>query len=243
MKPSNKNSKSTQPLTQKSTGMRQALNIMLGTLAIGLLLIGAIWIYLSYFGYGNFLFVLAPQPIVVWGLLAFAYTVLGVIYLVSQIKHKKPVSKLHIIGLIAVFLIGLIPNIGAIRLTGGLINKAIQPIIETIEYNNAGGPTEEQKAAIKIGNFEDAQALIDGCNVSSILYWLYDYKGPYDMKNTYIVIQARNNGTIDFGLAPDNVNLPVTDKAKLKEAIKSYSDGPYPACQKAIEWKDRVIKL
>ena len=189
-------------------------------------------------GYGDIILFAIPLVLLI-GLGSVVYICMVIIYSTKQFKKKKALSKLHISAAIAMLIVGLLPSIGPIRLIySATLQPSIQILVTSIKDSQFKGPTSTQIAQANLETFEKAQALFDGCNVSSIYYWRFDTDGPFTERNSYLVVSARNNGTIAYEKAPANVRLPITDKEKLKSAMKEYSMGPYPACKLDIEWRD-----
>lgn len=228
----------------ENNNYKKALNVILIVLGSILVVLSAFLLFITItasfmpVGYGDII-LFADPLIIMSGIVSVAYIILVVIYSIRRLKEKMPQSKLHIIAAISILIIGLLPYFGPIRLA---FNATFQPVIQsvsrTIKDSQFEGPTEEQITQANLESFDKAQALFDGCNVSSILYWRYDSDGPHTQENSYIIVQARNNGTIAYGEAPPNVHLPASDKDKLVDAIKNYSKGPYPACKLEIPWKN-----
>lgn len=110
-------------------------------------------------------------------------------------------------------------------------------LLARVAYDQNGGPTAAQVASIKRSSFDDAQKIIDSCNVEFIRYIRYDIHGPFEPKNTYIEVFSVNNGANAYGPAPPDVYLPFSDRSRLESAVNMKNDnltGPYPRCQKKI---------
>jgi hypothetical protein len=162
-----------------------------------------------------------------------------VIHTILQLKRKLAPNKNHLITAAFILMIGLFPSIGPIRLLYGVtVQPKIDSLSKDIKDSQFKGPTDAQITQANIESFDKAQALFDGCNVSRIYYWRFDRDGPQTEQNNYIVVASRNNGTVAYGDKPPDVQLLTSDKEKLKDAIKDYHKGPYPACEKAIRWDD-----
>lgn len=231
--------------SQKSSKLLKALNVIFWILGPSLILIGLfiLFVYLTTplmpIGYGDIIF-LAFLPIILAGLVSVAYIIMVAIHIMASLKKKVSISKLHTIAAAAIFIVGLLPYFGPINFTFNLMfQPAIQSISTAVKHSQFTGPTAEQLAEANLQSFDKAQTLIDGCNVSSILYWRFDYEGPYTKDNAYIIVKARNNGTIAYEPAPSSVNLAFSEKYRLEEAMKNYHKGPYPACLLDVEWDKR----
>ncbi len=227
-----------------STKKNEPLDWILIFIIGGWLLVAAIFVFTivicagSGAGCGD-IFLLALFPIFGIGALTFVYLIGSVIYVFSHLVRRQPIKRRHIVGMIITLALGIVPNVGPLWLAGTLVQQTyIQPAIERAEYNRNGGPTEALKAAIPLGNFEDATRLIDSCNVSEIWYRRYDYNGPEEARNLYIIVIARNNGSVAYETAPQDIYLPYSDKDRIVAAVKEKNDnltGPYPNCANEIE--------
>lgn len=223
---------------------KKILNLTLIVLGSALLLLGIFLLFITVssiympVGYGDIVFIAIPLMIMI-GLVSVAYIIMVTIHLILQHKRELPSSKLHLIAAVVVLIIGLQPYFGPIRvLYGSSLHPVIELISNTFQDSNFKGPTAAQIAKANLESFDKAQALFDGCNVSSIKYWRYDIDGPFTEKNSYIIVGARNNGTDAYREAPPSINLLISNKDKVKNAIKDYSKGPYPACKENIYWNE-----
>lgn len=173
------------------------------------------------------------------GVLSVGYIGMVVIHTILQLKRKLAPNKNHVITAAFILMIGLFPGFGPIGLLYGVtIQPRVESISKDIKDSQFKGPTDAQITQANIEGFDKAQALFDGCNVSRIYYWRFDRDGPQTEQNNYIVVASRNNGTIAYGPKPPDVHLLTSDKENLKNAIKDYHKGPYPACAKVIPWND-----
>lgn len=237
--------KPSKPHNQKSIKLLKTMNVMLWILGPALILAAAFILFVHItapfqpVGYGDVIFLVFPI-LILGGFASVTYIGMVIFYTISRLKKKLPISKLHAIAASAIFVIGLLPSFGPINLTFNLMfQPVIQSISTTVKHSQFTGPTAEQLAEANLQSFDKAQTLIDGCNVGSISYWRFDYEGPYTKDNAYIIVKARNNGTIAYEPAPSSVNLAFSEKYRLEEAMKNYHKGPYPACLLDVEWDKR----
>lgn len=185
------------------------------------------------------IFLIALVPIFLGGSAMIVYLPMAGFYFFRSLRRKETVALRHVLGVCIVLGLGLLPNVGPLWLMGAMINQNyIQPYVHDLEYQRNGGPSAEMKAKVTLGTYEEAVALIRSCNVSSIEYFTYDYRGPYDAVNTYILVRTRNNGSVAYERAPDNVKLPFSDKERIEAAAREKNadlSGSYPNCKNEIK--------
>ena len=223
---------------------------------LNVILIGIVWSFLGAVAFVILLFITAPPtgsdgatghgmmilfviPIIL-GIcfLSVAYMIVGWFGIIrSHYTHQK-IAERHRVVIIPITIIGLITAILS------SYNWVIAPALQNYKDGHYTGPTSSQIAAVKMGNFAEAQQRLTYCYVYYINYEQYDTNGPLRLNNAYIKINMQGIEPIDASdttdqniYVPDDINLPVSDRNRLKTAVdekNKHREGDSPSCAKEI---------